>query len=53
LNSEPTAVESHAKMMLHGELPGEASILSDLLLFVCMAAFATGIVLAAASLLAY
>jgi hypothetical protein len=43
-----------SKMSLHGRLSGEvstSSVLSDILLFFCMAAFVTGIVLAVASLL--
>jgi hypothetical protein len=37
---------------LHGELPGEAGMLSDVLLFVCVAMLLSGIMLAAASVLA-
>jgi hypothetical protein len=41
-------------MLLHGEVPGEAStrgVLSNLLLLCCLAAFTVGIVVAAATLL--
>jgi hypothetical protein len=40
-------------MMLHGELPGEASILNDLLLFFIVALVFVGTMLAAAGVLAH
>jgi hypothetical protein len=40
-------------MRLHGERPGEAAILNDVLLFSIVAMFCSGILMAAASVLAY